>query len=69
MEKVGTGPRYSIVIFGANIFIASVHLCDIVTIGFCRSPSTTVLDEEDASKVLGLQSLELPGDKASTGCE
>ena len=69
MENVGTGPRYSIVIFGANILIASVPLCDIVTIGFCRSPSTAVLGEEDASKVLELQSIELPGDKASTGCE
>ena len=69
MENVGTGPRYSIVIFGASILIASVPLCDIVTIGFCRSPSTTVLDEEDRSKVPVLQSIELPGDKASAGCE
>ena len=69
MENVGTGPRYSIVIFGANILIASVPLCDIVTIGFCRSPSPTVLDEEDASNVPRLQSIELPGAKASTGCE
>ena len=68
MEKVGTGPRYSIVIFGANILIASI-LCDIVTIGFCRSPSTTALDEEDASRVPELQSIELPRTKASTGCE
>ena len=68
MEKMGTGPRYSIVIFDANMLIASI-LCDIVTIGFCRSPSTAVLDEEDASKVPELQSIELPGDKASTGCD
>ena len=66
---MGTGPRYSIVIFGANILIASVPLCDIVTIGFCRSPSPAVLDEEDASIVPELQSIELPGTKASTGCE
>ena len=65
---MGTGPRYSIVIFGANVLMASVPLCGIVTIEFCRSPSTTVLDEEDASKVSVLQYIDLPGDKASTSC-